>query len=108
MFKAPFSFNGRIERAEYILSFVIYIVILVTVSSFNEENPILGLIIIPFIWFLWAQGAKRCHDIDRSGWYQIIPFYFFVLAFTKGHPGRNRFDKDASSETIPDVLDTHE
>jgi len=107
MFKAPFSFNGRIQRTEYVISFGIYVVMLITINS-NQENPILGLFLIPFIWFLWAQGAKRCHDIDRSGWYQIIPFYFFVLAFTKGTPGLNRFDKDFSSGSSADVFDAEE
>lgn len=107
MFKAPFSFNGRINRLEYALTFVIYIFAILTISAIAEFSPIVGLVILPFIWFLWAQGAKRCHDIGKNGWYQIIPFYFFVLLFSKGAIGANQYDKDNGS-SIPNVLDSQE
>jgi len=53
----------------------------------GEEAAILGLAYIPMLWFLWAQGAKRCHDIGHSGWYQIIPFYMLWMIFAKGEEG---------------------
>ncbi|MDR0798218.1 MAG: DUF805 domain-containing protein, partial [Dysgonamonadaceae bacterium] len=43
------------------------------------------------LWFLWAQGAKRCHDRDRTGWYQMIPFYFLWLIFADGEYGENDY-----------------
>ncbi|MDF2454034.1 MAG: hypothetical protein K0R51_27 [Cytophagaceae bacterium] len=107
MFKAPFSFNGRIKRGEYILSFVIYVVSAITFSALSEAIPLIGLVLFPVLWFLWAQGAKRCHDIGRNGWYQIIPFYFVVLMSTPSDMGLNKYD-GAYKESIPDVLDTHE
>ncbi len=42
-------------------------------------------------WFRIAQGAKRCHDINCSGWYQFIPFYTIVLLFQKGKIDVNRY-----------------
>jgi hypothetical protein len=44
------------------------------------------------LWFLWAQSAKRCHDLNKSGWWQLIPFYFFVLLFSTGDYGPNQYD----------------
>lgn len=32
--------------------------------------------------------------MNKSGWWQIIPFYFFVLMFTKGDPWPNKYDID--------------
>lgn len=46
---------------------------------------------IPMIWFLCAQNAKRCHDRGNSGWYQIIPFYEFVLMFGGSDEGSNEY-----------------
>jgi uncharacterized membrane protein YhaH (DUF805 family) len=94
MFKHPFSFDGRIRRTEYGITFIIYIVTYVIIMAlFESQQVALTLVgfalMIPLIWFLWAQGAKRCHDIDRSGWMQIIPFYFFFLLFEEGKPARN-------------------
>jgi uncharacterized membrane protein YhaH (DUF805 family) len=46
---------------------------------------------MPMIWFSWAQNAKRCHDRGNSGWYQIIPFYVFILLFGGSDEGTNEY-----------------
>ena len=93
MFRNPFSFTGRIRRTEYglsiIICFFINLLMEVMMSAATESNAaallVLYLIIlIPYCWFLWAQGAKRCHDRGNSGWYQIIPFYGFWMLFAEG------------------------
>lgn len=102
MFKHPFSFNGRIRRLEYGLSYIIYIIIYIiwyygiVLAMMASSDPSKGACIviisfIPMIWFLWAQGAKRCHDRDNSGWYQIIPFYFLWMFFAEGDSEVNRY-----------------
>lgn len=109
MFKAPFSFDGRIRRTEYGLTLIInavasLIVQLIVVgmaqgssrsysSSDNSGGAaILFLIfLIPLLWFGWAQGAKRCHDLGNSGWWQLIPFYGFWLLFADGQHGSNQY-----------------
>ena len=120
MFKNPFSFDGRIRRTEYGISFIIYIIfyVILTVTGEGGGTQALAIImlvlLIPMVWFLWAQGAKRCHDLDRSGWYQLIPFYFFVLLFQDGEPGANRFGRNPKglggpmdNELDPETLDGH-
>ena len=98
MFKKPFSFSGRIRRLEYGISFIIYFIWYLFVdvagksSNLSQGVAIIILIsIIPILWFLWAQNCKRCHDRGKSGWYQLIPFYFFVLLFGDGEPGENEY-----------------
>ncbi|HTF21814.1 MAG TPA: DUF805 domain-containing protein [Chryseolinea sp.] len=113
MFKHPFSFDGRIRRTEYGLTFIIYLVayfiIMALIATEAVAASIAAMIaIVPLVWFLWAQGAKRCHDIDRSGWMQLIPFYFFFLLFEDGKPGRNEFGtnpKQQGGEEV-DVLES--
>ena len=91
MFSKPFSFEGRIRRTEYGISFIIYFVIAmivrVVLESGGDETAIIGLAYIPMLWFLWAQGGIRCHDLGNNGWWQIIPFYVFWLIFAKGEFG---------------------
>lgn len=84
MFKNPFSFNGRIKRTEFGVSLIIYLVVYLTILALVRTGgafAILGIIYIPLVWFLWAQGAKRCHDLNKSGWWQIIPFYALWMLF---------------------------
>lgn len=92
MFLKPFSFDGRIRRTEYGITFIIYFIIMTFLNAVfvpEAEGALIGLILlyIPMLWFLWAQGAKRCHDIGHSGWYQIIPFYMVWMIFGKGEEG---------------------
>ena len=98
MFKRPFSFHGRIRRTEYGISFIIYFIwaMILNVSNQSSDVPagmaiFLLVTYIPMIWFLWAQNCKRCHDRGNSGWYQLIPFYFFVLLFGDGDEGTNDY-----------------
>ena len=98
MFKRPFSFNGRIRRTEYCLSIIIYwLWYAVIIAMMETSEPSLGaslfvlISFIPMIWFLCAQNAKRCHDRGNSGWYQIIPFYVFVLMFGGSDEGSNEY-----------------
>lgn len=98
MFKRPFSFEGRIRRTEYGISFIIYFIWYMVINVImNTSNPSPGasvfvlLSFIPMIWLIWAQGAKRCHDRGNSGWYQLIPFYFLVLLFGDGDEGDNEY-----------------
>lgn len=95
MFKKPFSFEGRIRRTEYGLSYLIYMAAVFTVSFVSEANSLLALpltlLFIPLIWFLLAQGAKRCHDRSNSGWFQIIPFYGLWMLFADSDFGNNEY-----------------
>lgn len=54
-------------------------------------NSIVLLVCIPAFWFLAAQGAKRCHDRNNIGWFQVIPGYIIWMAFAAGDPGENDF-----------------
>ena len=94
MFSMPFSFEGRIRRMEYGISFIIYVILTAIVNVTLEASPdaaILILAYIPLLWFFWAQGAKRCHDRGNSGWYQIIPFYVLWLLFGSGDEMINEY-----------------
>ena len=102
MFKDPFSFDGRIRRSEYGISCVIYVVAILIINlivASNRELGILGLAYIPIIWFIWAQAAKRCHDVGNNGWWQLIPFYFFFLLFEDGQNGFNQYGDNPKSIT---------
>lgn len=90
-FSAPFSFNGRIRRMEYGLSLIIYLVIYSSIFSKINDNSYASFFLIPLVWFILAQGAKRCHDRGNSGWYQLIPFYVLWMIFAEGDFNENEY-----------------
>lgn len=95
MFKQPFKFEGRIRRLEFGLSIIIcyFSMVIITLIGFlvNLSNLFILIFEIPAYWFLFAQGAKRCHDFGKNGWWQLIPFYIFWLIFNEGVPGENEY-----------------
>ncbi|HWD87839.1 MAG TPA: DUF805 domain-containing protein [Mucilaginibacter sp.] len=97
MFKDPFSFEGRIRRKEYVITFLILYIIsfgLGYALGDGVEGIYLWLILILLaasVWIQLAQNTKRCHDINRSGWYQLIPFYTLYLLFAEGDKFRNQY-----------------
>jgi uncharacterized membrane protein YhaH (DUF805 family) len=105
MFKSSFSFEGRIRRSEFGISFILFAIarVIITItaaglmSGSNDTNGAVVfslLLSIPLLWFLWAQGAKRCHDIGNSGWFQLIPFYALWMLFQDGEPGPNQYGEN--------------
>jgi len=110
MFKNPFSFNGRIRRSEYGISLIIYFASFLIVGNIldgNQKHDFIGFVIIPLFWFLLSQGAKRCHDRNHSGWYQIIPFYVLWMMFGEGTADSNEYGANPKERVFtPPVLVT--
>lgn len=100
MFRNPFSFKGRIRRLEYGLSYLLVYILFLPMNLIPEEDISFGMAIfylivfIPTCWFLLAQGAKRCHDRNNSGWYQLIPFYYLWMLFGDGDGRVNDYGSD--------------
>jgi len=97
MFKNPFSFHGRIRRTEFALSYLIYLgALFFTVFLAIMTKFYFFFIITVFVWFAGLifrvmQGAKRCHDLGVSGWFQFIPLYIIAMALADGDRGKNRY-----------------
>jgi len=105
MFSHPFSFQGRIRRLEYGLSVIIIYAYCFLIQIFVDISPeaagiIALLTIVPLYWFMWAQGAKRCHDRGNSGWYQIIPFYGLWMLFGDGDECENDYGFDPKGRNV--------
>jgi uncharacterized membrane protein YhaH (DUF805 family) len=97
MFSSPFSFDGRIRRLEYAITIIICSIINELIMNyFQEQTENIAILILQGInfWLLFAQGAKRCHDISRSGWIQLVPFMVFWMIFEKSSTGVNEYGRN--------------
>ena len=109
MFKSVFSFEGRIRRKEFCLSFLIYFfvttalwLLMVKAASHSGQSQDVTLLIfavyIACLVFILSQGTRRCHDLGKSGWHQLIPFYIFFLLLAEGQWGINEFGPNPKGE----------
>ncbi len=96
--KHYFSFNGRIGRKEYFLSYLAVQIISMFFTAIPGDDAfavimfLLMLVsIVPILWFIYAQGAKRCHDMGFSGWFQLIPLFVIVMFFMRGEDKINQY-----------------
>ncbi|MBL7904190.1 MAG: DUF805 domain-containing protein [Bacteroidales bacterium] len=76
MFKRPFSFKGRIKRLEYFLSFLIswslLFLFLLVMMKIPVNKEIMFVFILPLVYFMIAQRAKRLHDLGLSAWMLLL------------------------------------
>jgi uncharacterized membrane protein YhaH (DUF805 family) len=96
MFKNPFSFSGRIRRTEFGLSVIISVLVMLGASLFAEYDNqftevLFFMIFITVLWFMLAQGTKRCQDRGNSGFYMLIPFYRYWMLFANSDYGENYY-----------------
>ena len=69
-----FSFSGRINRAKWWLAVLISIILSLVVTGLalaiqsDAINTVLNLVVsVVTLWIGLAAGAKRLHDLNKSG-----------------------------------------
>jgi uncharacterized membrane protein YhaH (DUF805 family) len=112
-FQKYFDYKGRSTRAEFwwwalfiCLGHLLFTVAGYVVGVGNLLDDLFGLgTLIPSL----ALGARRLHDINRTGWWQLMWFAFFlfipvlVLLYwgaRQGGAGVNRYGKSPRQPTL--------
>jgi uncharacterized membrane protein YhaH (DUF805 family) len=106
-----FNIKGRINRKSFILrwlfSFGLFVIFtLGYYNGFLADNDSRMFIFFETIYFYilplfisifnLIQGAKRMHDVNKSGWYFFIPLHNIYLTFSPGTIGNNDYGIDPS------------
>lgn len=102
------NFNGRARRSEYWYFTLFNILISFAIGYIDGSfgTVYLGTIyslavLVPSI----AVAVRRMHDVNKSGWYCLIPIYNLILACTEGTVGPNDFGPDPKRPEILDDID---
>ena len=92
-----FVFKGRARRSEY-WYFVLFNCIIAFALGFigiYTGTELLGNIYSLAVLFpSLAVGVRRMHDVNKSGWFILIPIYNLILACTEGTRGENEYGDD--------------
>ena len=97
------NFSGKSNRSEYWWWTLFVVVIYFALNFLGAIVPLLGIVTSLFglVTLLpgLALGARRMHDIDKSGWYLLLwllPIigwiWFLILACQRGTEGPNKHD----------------
>lgn len=107
------TFTGRARRKEYwmfTLFNTIISIILSLIDIFVLERPeglnIGNLYSIIMLLPSLGVAVRRMHDVNKSGWYILIPIYNLILCVTEGDSGDNEYGSDPKlGERSNDLLD---
>ena len=89
-----FSFMGRINRTEYIISFIGAIIFIFAVGNV-EDDIVRRILQLAADVFIYSQCVRRLHDFGASGWYVLIPIVSWIFAaFPKGDKGENEYGEE--------------
>ncbi len=91
------NFNDRSRRSEFWYFNLINLVISILIGFLEKSIDITFIstiyqfaILLPAI----AVIIRRMHDINKSGWYCLIPFYNIYLCCIEGDKGENQYGSD--------------
>jgi uncharacterized membrane protein YhaH (DUF805 family) len=93
------DFNGRAKRPEFWWYTLFIFLVSIALSVLTHHNQsVSGLFSLATLLPSLAVGARRLHDTDRSGWWQllwILPVIGWIIMIvfqaTAGQAGDNRF-----------------
>lgn len=103
-----FNFEGRATRKQYWLFFLFNFIIVMILGIFAGMDNFIGTL-FGILYALYSLavilpnlsiGARRLHDRNLSGWWQLLvllplvgSLILLILFVLPGTPGQNRFDK---------------
>ena len=130
-----FSFNGRLNRKPYIcrsiaatfisiaLAFLLFFIFAGFPPSRQYKYPeyvwihvaLFILIFVLTIWVGFSLGVRRCHDVEKSGWWLLLGLIPYInvawglyLIFKRGTIGQNKYGDDPirnDYDRIEDIAD---
>ena len=104
------DFNGRARRSEY-WYFALFSSLISFIISFALGALSPKLIMISYVYSLAvlvpsiAVAVRRMHDVNKSGWFILIPIYNLILVCTNGTSGPNEYGDDPKNPEFIDEVE---
>jgi uncharacterized membrane protein YhaH (DUF805 family) len=95
------GFKGRSRRKEYwyfTLFHFLFAIFFAFLSSLLQSEMIYNIYMLALVIPAIAVSIRRMHDINKSGWYILIPIYNLILACTAGTEGENKYGYDPKGD----------
>lgn len=103
MIQKYFSYTGRLNRLRYFLRILVVMILASVLGTLLAQitpylaYPVSAIATVSAVML----GIRRCHDLNRSGWFYLLMFIpiidFFValyLLFAAETPGPNQYGAD--------------
>lgn len=88
-------FSGRARRKEYWYFFLFSIIASMLLAIVDEilgtESVLMTLYNLAVLIPSMAAGVRRLHDIDRSGWWLLLPIVNLVFLVQDSQHGANKY-----------------
>jgi uncharacterized membrane protein YhaH (DUF805 family) len=107
VFKKYAVFEGRARRKEYWYFFLFYILFAILISAIDIllKSPWLYILfVLASIVPALAVSVRRMHDVNKSGWFILIPIYNLILYCTPGTTGPNDYGPDPKRPEFEEFL----
>jgi uncharacterized membrane protein YhaH (DUF805 family) len=107
------GFKGRARRKEFWMFNLISLIISYSLIALVFVDPSLSFVNIIYSLAVLvpslAVAARRMHDVGKSGWFYLIPFYNLYLLCINGEVGENKYGPDPKNGVSfnNEALDSH-
>lgn len=93
------DFNGRATRSEFWWFMLFLFLVSCALNLINRSGTLAGLFSLATFLPSIAVGARRLHDTNRSGWWQLLVLVpvigwivLLIFEIQESNAGPNRFD----------------
>jgi uncharacterized membrane protein YhaH (DUF805 family) len=100
-------FEGRARRKEYwyfSLFFFLIAIVLQYIAAIYRSEIIYFIFLFSTLIPALAVSVRRMHDVNKSGWYILIPIYNLILYCTPGTEGPNQYGPDPKRPEFEEFL----
>ena len=100
-------FEGRARRKEYWmfrLFVFIFAIAAILITSALHFRLLYFVYILSMLVPSIAVAVRRMHDVNKSGWFILIPIYNLILACTEGTTGPNPYGPDPKRPEFEEFL----